>query len=174
MLAKTLVVKARHIKTLVLPLFVWCGAVASLDQEMIEQLRRAILVTSHVNVAVDAPPIALFELMGWECDPQFARHWSALGAVASYVGRPAVWLEDATVAMAVKPWFMLLPLATAVLPELGWWTDERGSRFFVVMVVATSALMSLRTTRWASSMTGCGTGIGALHWRTLAASPVLA
>ncbi|CAE7744392.1 unnamed protein product [Symbiodinium sp. CCMP2592] len=130
MIVKNLDVKAHLIRTLVIPMLIWCGAVASLEHEKVKQLRRAILVTSHANVAVDAPPITLFEVMGWGCDPQFARHWSALVALISYVGRPPIWLDEAPMALAVKPWFQLLPLAAEVLRELGWWTDARGSRIF--------------------------------------------
>ena len=120
--------QAAFVRTLVLPLVVWAGAMASIEEEQLHQLRRAIATTAIGFRAQEVPSLVLWELLGWECHPFFARRWAAIRAAVSFVCRPPCWLDEAPIRLAVRRWPSVLPVTVAVLGELGWWPSPTGDR----------------------------------------------
>jgi len=118
--------QAAFIRCLVLPLMSWAGAMASIEREQLLQLRRAVVASVNCKNACDTPALLLWEILGWDCDPVFARRWAALRAAVATACEPPVWLEEALVQFASRRWPTLLPVAAAVLGELGWWTSAAG------------------------------------------------
>lgn len=128
--AAGLPVQALFIKSLVLPLMAWAGAMASIEKEQLHQLRRAVLAMSNCKSACDTPALARWEVLGWDCNPVFARRWSAIRAAILFACRPPCWLEEASIRLAARRWPSMLPVAAAVLGELGWWASPCGSTIF--------------------------------------------
>lgn len=118
--------QAAFIRCLVLPLMSWAGAMASIEREQLLQLRRAVVASVNSKNACDTPALLLWEILGWDCDPVFARRWAALRAAVATACESPVWLEEASVQFASRRWPTLLPVAAAVLGELGWWTSAAG------------------------------------------------
>ncbi|CAE7807875.1 ppdK, partial [Symbiodinium sp. CCMP2456] len=116
-----------HYKTLVLPMMVWAGAIASIPCDEVTRLANAILSVTNYRHACDTPAIVVWEVLGWECCPSFARRWAALRDAVALTCKPPVWLEEAELTFAAKRWPTLLPVASEVLGELGWWTDRLGT-----------------------------------------------
>ena len=125
--ASHLSVQALFIKSLVLPLVLWAGAMASIEAEQMLKLRRAVLAMANAKNPCDTPSLAFWEVMGWDCDPVFARRWAAIRAAISMECRPPCWIEEASIRFAARRWPSLLPVTAAVLGELGWWASARGS-----------------------------------------------
>ncbi|CAE7345760.1 unnamed protein product [Symbiodinium sp. KB8] len=124
--ATSLPMQSSFIRSLVLPLVSWAGAMASIEKEQLLQLRRAVVASVNHKNACDTPALLLWEVLGWDCDPVFTRKWSALRAAIATACQPPCWLEDASIQFATRRWPTLLPVATAVLGELGWWTSATG------------------------------------------------
>ena len=87
--------QAAFIRCLVLPLMSWAGAMASIEREQLLQLRRAVVASVNCKNACDTPALLLWEILGWDCDPVFARRWAALRAAVATACEPPVWLEEA-------------------------------------------------------------------------------
>ena len=106
--AQTLAHRARHVRSLVLPLFTWTGAVATLPRDTLVNLRRQALNLSRQGKAVDIPAVILFEIFGWECDPLLATHWAALRQAVRYVARPSECGDLLPLAVSLQPWMECL------------------------------------------------------------------
>ncbi|CAE7723733.1 rbcL [Symbiodinium sp. CCMP2592] len=125
--AQCMVQRSRHLRTLVVPMFVWAAAFATIPKAEISRLASAILAVTNYKHACDTPALAVWEVMGWHCHPGFARHWAALRGAMSLACRPPCWLEEASLTFAARKWPSLLPVAAEVLRELGWWADPEGA-----------------------------------------------
>ncbi|CAE7477329.1 unnamed protein product, partial [Symbiodinium necroappetens] len=112
-----------HIKSMVTPLFSWAGAFAIIPEADALALRREALFFGK-ELLVDTPPCVLLEVLGWQCDPVFQRHWAVLAEVLRLHGQLRAWQETAALEVALRPWHRLLPSAVAVLGELSWWTRD--------------------------------------------------
>ena len=69
----------------------------------------------------------MLEIIGWNCDPYFMRHWSVFEEIIRLHGTIRPWQEHAPIAVVFRPWQLALPLATQVLQELRWWSDRSGN-----------------------------------------------
>lgn len=117
-----------HYRTLVMPMMCWVGAFASIPSDEVTRLCNSILAVTNYRHACDTPAVAVWEVLGWECNPSFARRWSALRDAVRFVCKPPCWLDEAPLSLLSRRWPTLLPLAAQVLEELGWWTFDHGAR----------------------------------------------
>ena len=78
----------------------------------------------YSTLAHDTPLVLLYELAGWEIQPQFACELAALREAVRLHCREPSWIEEASVRFAARRWPDLLPTTVTVLSSLGW---TRGS-----------------------------------------------
>ena len=81
----------------------------------------------YSTLAHDTPLVLLYELAGWEIQPQFACELAALREAVRLHSREPTWIEEASVRFAARRWPDLLPTTVTVLSSLGWTWDPRGS-----------------------------------------------
>ncbi|CAE7234662.1 unnamed protein product, partial [Symbiodinium sp. CCMP2456] len=118
------------------------------------RLGNSILAVTNYKHACDTPAIVVWEIMGWECCPSFARRWSALRDAIALTCRPPVWLEDADLTFAAKRSFVNLAggrIAGAL---------SSGA----VTLWETFAVSSLGWTLLTFFASGCVTGTGLVLW----------
>ena len=111
-----------------MPMMCWAGAIASIPSDEVIRLCNSILSVTNYRHACDTPAVAVWEVLGWECNPSFARKWAALRDAVGFVCKPPCWLDVAPLPLLSRRWPTLLPLAAQVLEELGWWTFDHGAR----------------------------------------------
>ena len=125
--ARGLVKQARLLRTMVLPMLTWAGGFATIQHEEMEEIVAAFRDLLYSTLAHDTPLVLLYELAGWEIQPQFACELAALREAVRIHCREPSWMEEASVRFAARRWPDLLPTTVKVLTSLGWTWDPRGS-----------------------------------------------
>ncbi|CAE7891678.1 unnamed protein product [Symbiodinium sp. KB8] len=124
--AKSLDHRQRLVQQLVSPLYSWAGAFACISATDAESLRTEVLYSGAKGFCVDAARPILLELMGWTKDPVFMRRWCVFQDILRILGELRPWQESAPLSVACRMWHHVLPVATQILEELGWWAEENG------------------------------------------------
>eukprot|EP00439_Symbiodinium_sp_Y106_P051178 s1179_g6.t2 len=125
--ARGLVKQARLLRTMVLPMLTWAGGFATIQHEEMEEIVGAFRDLLYSTLAHDTPLVLLYELAGWEIQPQFACELAELREAVRLHCREPSWMEEASVRFAARRWPDLLPTTVKVLTSLGWTWDPRGS-----------------------------------------------
>lgn len=164
--AAGLPVQALFIKSLVLPLMAWAGAMASIEKEQLHQLRRAVLAMSNCKSACDTPALARWEVLGWDCNPVFARDGRPFGRrFCLRAGRLVGWRRRRFasrhgVGLPCYRWRQLC------LVNWGGGRHLVVPPFFGVTFEGIFVLSKWASTTSRSSRSGWWIGIGELLWRT--------
>ena len=125
--ARGLVKQARLLRTMVLPMLTWAGGFATVQHEEMEEIVAAFRDLLYSTLAHDTPLVLLYELAGWEIQPQFACELAAMREAVRIHCREPSWMEEASVRFAARRWPDLLPTTVKLLTNLGWTWDPRGS-----------------------------------------------
>ncbi|CAE7250058.1 unnamed protein product, partial [Symbiodinium sp. CCMP2456] len=119
-----------HIKSLVMPMLCWAGAVASIPAAEVTRLGNSILAVTNFKHACDTPAIVVWEIMGWECPRSGWRSFVNLagGRIAWALSSGTVTLWE-TFAVSSLGWTLLTFFASGCVTGtgLGLWLPPTGS-----------------------------------------------
>ncbi|CAE7202460.1 unnamed protein product, partial [Symbiodinium sp. KB8] len=122
--------KKMMVRSLVLPLAFWAGGFARISIADLQALNdEALFLLGKRNVC-DAARVVLYEVTGWEMHPTYAYRRAALDEAVRFHSCAPAWIEEASLVLASRKWFDLLPVSNEVIRELGWWVDPSGSTLF--------------------------------------------
>ena len=120
--------RAYLVGMLILAKMAWIACVATDFDVDMQSLRTDIAWALVGHVALrDAPKCLVFEIFGWQCDPEFAMEWAALTAAVQWHLRCPLWTDNVCLRFAAKPWQVLIPAAKAALDRWGWSVSHDGA-----------------------------------------------
>ena len=113
--------------SLITPCYSWAAAFASPDPSELAEIRQAVLPLFSVGAVTGIAKVLMYEVLGWELEPQFAIDKACLRAAWHFCVRPPGWMEERPLAEVAGQGLELLPTTRPTLARLGWWLESGSS-----------------------------------------------